>query len=179
MRVKESVRPDLDKEAISVVRKMPRWKPAISNGRQVRSKFHVTILFQKIIFENTGDVVCYPEPKSEISQSNENDDQIYNVVQKHPEFPGGQKALYEYLKTNLVYPKSVQDSSIQGRAFLSFVVEKDGSITNIKVIRGVLPALDTEAIRVVSMMPKWKPATIRDTVVRSRYILPVLFKIDE
>ena len=179
VRVKESVRPDLDKEAISVVRKMPRWKPAISNGRQVRSKFHVTILFQKIIFENTGDVVCYPEPKSEISQSNENDDQIYNVVQKHPEFPGGQKALYEYLKTNLVYPKSVQDSSIQGRAFLSFVVEKDGSITNIKVIRGVLPALDTEAIRVVSMMPKWKPATIRDTVVRSRYILPVLFKIDE
>jgi TonB family protein len=151
----------------------------MSNGRQVRSKFHVTILFQKIIFENTGDVVCYPEPKSEISQSNENDDQIYNIVQKHPEFPGGQKALYEYLKTNLVYPKAVQDSRIQGRVILSFVVEKDGSITNVKVIRGVLPTLDAEAIRVVSMMPKWKPGTQMGDTVRTKFTLPVLFKINQ
>ena len=179
VRVKESVHPDLDKEAISVVQKMPRWKPAMSNGRQVRSKFHVTILFQKIIFENTGDVVCYPEPESEISQSNENDDQIYNIVQKHPEFPGGQKALYEYLKTNLVYPKAVQDSRIQGRVILSFVVEKDGSITNMKILRAVHPLLDAEAIRVVSIMPKWNPATENGKPIRSKFNLPFNFKLNK
>jgi TonB family protein len=79
----------------------------------------------------------------------------------------------------LVYPKAARDSSIQGRVIVKFTVEKDGTITDVEVARGVHPALDEEAVRVVSMMPKWKPGTQMGDTVRTKFTLPVFFKINQ
>ena len=95
------------------------------------------------------------------------------------EFPGGDRTLLDFLKSNLVYPKVAQDSSIQGRVIVRFTIEKDGSITDVEVARSVYPALDEEAVRVVCMMPKWKPATKKGEPIRCKYILPVHFKINQ
>ena len=195
VRVKEPVHPDFDKEAIRVVQKMEKWKPAMSNGRLVRSKFHVSILLHSmpepsipqyanmpttmglIARDDTDSTSC---KKTEMVAKSESDDEdLMGMVERRPEFPGGQKALMEYLKTNLVYPKTAQDSSIQGRVLVNFFVEKDGSITNVEVARSIHPALDEEAVRVVSMMPKWKPGTLMGDTVRTKYILPVFFKINQ
>ncbi len=199
VRVKDPVHPDLDKEAISVVQKMPRWKPAMSNGRLVRSKFHVTIMFPNIPYPEPNyqsdslvttlglvrcDVDSTSSKKEMGSKSDSNydddDDMIMGmIVEQKPVFPGGQKALMEFLKSNLVYPKAARDSSIQGRVMVKFTVEKDGSITDVEVVRGVHPALDEEAVRVVSMMPKWKPGTQMGDIVRTKFTLPVFFKINQ
>ena len=112
--------------------------------------------------------------------NDDDDDMIVGmIVEQKPVFPGGQKALMEFLKSNLVYPKAARDSSIQGRVMVKFTVEKDGSITDVEVVRGVHPALDEEAVRVVSMMPKWKPGTQMGDTVRTKFTLPVLFKINQ
>ncbi|MEE0082869.1 MAG: energy transducer TonB, partial [Paludibacteraceae bacterium] len=199
VRVKDPVHPDLDKEAIRVVQKMEKWTPAMSNGRLVRSKFHVTIMFPNIPYPEPNyqsdslvttlglvrcDVDSTSSKKEMGSKSDSNydddDDMIMGmIVEQKPVFPGGQKALMEFLKSNLVYPKAAQDSSIQGRVIVKFTVEKDGSITDVEVVRGVHPALDEEAVRVVSMMPKWKPGTQMGDTVRTKFTLPVLFKINQ
>ena len=199
VRVKDPVHPDLDKEAISVVQKMPRWKPAMSNGRLVRSKFHVTIMFPNIpypepnyqsdsLVTTLGLVRCDVDStsskieKDQKSDSNydDDDDMIMGmIVEQKPVFPGGQKAMMEFLKSNLVYPKAARDSSIQGRVIVRFTVEKDGSITDVEVARSVYPALDEEAVRVVNMMPKWKPGTQMGDTVRTKFTLPVFFKINQ
>ena len=199
VRVKDPVHPDLDKEAIRVVQKMEKWTPAMSNGRQVRSKFHVTIMFLNIPYPEpyyqsndlfpTGMVRCDIDTtsskieKDQKSDSNNDDDDdmiVGMIVGEHrAEFPGGDRALLDFLKSNLVYPKAAQDSSIQGRVIVRFTVEKDGSITDVEVVRGVHPALDEEAVRVVSMMPKWKPGTQMGDTVRTKFTLPVLFKINQ
>ena len=199
VRVKDPVHPDLDKEAIRVVQKMEKWTPAMSNGRLVRSKFHVTIMFPNIPYPEPNyqsdslvttlglvrcDVDSTSSKKEMGSKSDSNydddDDMIMGmIVEQKPVFPGGQKALMEFLKSNLVYPKAARDSSIQGRVMVKFTVEKDGSITDVEVVRGVHPALDEEAVRVVSMMPKWKPGTQMGDTVRTKFTLPVLFKINQ
>lgn len=199
VRVKDPVHPDFDKEAIRVVQKMEKWTPAMSNGRQVRSKFHVTIMFLNIpypepnyqsidLLPTEGMVRCDIDTtsskieKDQKSNSNNDDDDdmiMGMIVEQKPIFPGGQKALMEFLKSNLVYPKAAQDSSIQGRVIVKFTVEKDGSITDVEVVRGVHPALDEEAVRVVNMMPKWKPGTQMGDTVRTKFTLPVLFKINQ
>ncbi len=195
VRVKEPVHPDFDKEAIRVVQKMEKWKPAMSNGRLVRSKFHVSILLHSMPepsipqyanmpilgFMDRGEDKDSTSCKKEmVSKSESEDEDLMGViVERRPEFPGGQKALMEYLKTNLVYPKTAQDSSIQGRVLVNFFVEKDGSITNVEVARSIHPALDEEAVRVVSMMPKWQPAMRKGDPIRSKYILPIFFKINQ
>ena len=198
VRVKEPVHPDFDKEAIRVVQKMENWKPAMSNGRLVRSKFHVTIMFPLIpepsipqyansptlmgliARDDTDSTSCKKEMVAKSESEDDDDDMIMGmIVEQKPVFPGGQKALMEFLKSNLVYPKAAQDSSIQGRVIVRFTIEKDGSITDVEVVRGVHPALDEEAVRVVSMMPKWKPGTQMGDTVRTKFTLPVLFKINQ
>lgn len=118
--------------------------------------------------------------KSE-SDDDDDDDMIMGMIvgEHRAEFPGGDRALLDFLKSNLVYPKAAQDSSIQGRVIVRFTVEKDGSITDVEVARSVYPALDEEAVRVVSMMPKWKPGTQMGDIVRTKFTLPVLFKINQ
>ncbi len=87
----------------------------------------------------------------------DNKDSVYIVAEKHPEFPGGQGALLNYLNKTLRYPDEERDNNIQGLVIVSFVVRKDGSITDIKILKGATPNLDAEAMRVVKAMPAWIP----------------------
>lgn len=113
----------------------------------------------------------------EEEEEEESAQQIFTVVEKQPEFPGGTAELFKYLSKAIKYPVIAQENGIQGRVVCSFVVNRDGSIVDIQVMRGVDPSLDKEAIRVISEMPKWKPGEQRGKPVRVRFILPVQFRL--
>lgn len=115
-----------------------------------------------------------PKPKEE-----EVTDEIFVVVENQPEFPGGTTAMMKFLNDNIKYPVIAQENGIQGRVICNFVVERDGSITDVQVVRGVDPSLDKEAIRVIQQMPKWKPGSQRGKPVRVRFTLPVLFRLQQ
>lgn len=112
-----------------------------------------------------------PEPKKE------EDNKVFDVVEQQPAFPGGQGALLSWLSSNIHYPAVAEENGIQGRVVVSFVVEKDGSISNVQVVRGVDPSLDKEAARVVKSMPKWTPGKQNGQAVRVKYNVPVTFKL--
>ena len=103
---------------------------------------------------------------------------IFEVVEQMPEFPnGGMAGLMQYLSKNIKYPTIAQENGTQGRVTVQFVVNRDGSIVDAKVLRGVDPYLDKEAIRVISSMPKWKPGMQRGKAVRVKYTVPVIFRL--
>ena len=102
----------------------------------------------------------------------------YLLAEKRPEFPGGETAMMDYIKQNLRYPAMAGEIGLQGRVTLSFIVEEDGAITNINVMRSPGEALSNEAIHLVKSMPKWTPGKIKDTPVRVKYVLPVTFRIE-
>ena len=112
--------------------------------------------------------------KTVVSQSNQN---VYDQVEEMPEFPGGMPALIEFLQTNIKYPKDAIKQEVGGRVMVMFVVETDGSISNVRVARKVFPSLDEEAVRVVKAMPKWKPGKEKGRPVRVNFTLPVVFSI--
>ena len=106
-----------------------------------------------------------------------NNFKCFDVVDEMPSFPGGQGALMSYLASNVKYPTVAQENGVQGRVIVSFIVEKDGSLTDIQVSRSVDPALDREAMRVVKYMPKWKPGKNHGIPVRVKYTVPVVFRL--
>ena len=105
------------------------------------------------------------------------EDKVYDVVDDMPKFPGGPKAMFDYLAYNVQYPKEMGEVCAQGRVIVSFVVEKDGSLTDFKVLKGVYPALDKEALRVVRSMPKWIPGSQNGVRLRVKYVVPVTFRL--
>lgn len=107
----------------------------------------------------------------------EDSDVPFVVVEKMPSFPGGETALFKYLGDNIKYPVIAQESGIQGRVICQFVVNRDGSIVDIEVVRSVDKSLDAEAIRVISKMPRWTPGMQRGKTVRVKYTLPVNFRL--
>lgn len=121
----------------------------------------------------SGPVATGPVVTEEASDEGE----IFQVVEQMPEFPGGMQALMAYLSKNIKYPSVAQDNGIQGRVFVSFVVNKDGSIVDPEVIKSVDAALDKEAMRVIKAMPKWNPGKQRGKPVRVKYTVPVLFRL--
>jgi TonB family protein len=106
-------------------------------------------------------------------------EETFVVVENQPEFPGGNEALMKFLADNVQYPKEAQEKGIQGRVICNFVVMKDGSITDVNVVRGVDSLLDAEAVRVLELMPKWTPGTQRGQAVNVRFTLPVVFSLQE
>jgi protein TonB len=103
--------------------------------------------------------------------------EVFTIVEEMPSYPGGDQKMYEYLGKNIKYPQIARESSIQGRVFVNFVVEPDGSVSNVKVLRGIGGGCDEEAVRVVKSMPKWKAGKQRGKAVRVSYTLPVVFKL--
>ncbi len=106
------------------------------------------------------------------------EEQIFTIVEDDPEFPGGQAALMQYLQGNLKYPTMAREAGIQGTVFVTFVVERDGSITDVRILRGVGGGLDEEAIRVVQNMPNWTPGRQRGQAVRVQFNLPIRFVLN-
>ncbi len=104
--------------------------------------------------------------------------EVFMIVETMPSFPGGEAALNRFLNENIKYPTIAQENGISGRVFINFVVNRDGQIVDAKVVRGVDPALDQEAMRVVKMMPKWNPGQQRGKPVRVSFMLPVNFVLN-
>ena len=130
-----------------------------------------------------GDSVVALERLNQLLESGEVDraelvdNNIYEVVEENAMFPGGDPECYAWLSRHVKYPPVAQEQGIQGRVFVQFVVEKDGSISDVKAIRSPDPSLSQEAERVVKLMPKWKPAYQNNKPVRSRFNLPVMFRL--
>lgn len=120
--------------------------------------------------------VVFEEPVEEVVVEDEN--QVFTVVEQQPEFEGGMNAMYTFIQKNMKYPTSARRMGIDGKVFVQFVVSKDGSISEVKAIRGISADCDKEAERVVSMMPKWKPGKQNGKAVNVRYVIPIQFKLN-
>jgi TonB family protein len=147
-----------DEAALEVFKRMPKWMPAMNRGKAIRYPYEVPVFFGH-------------------KQESVEQEMIF-VVEKMPEFPGGFDAMFDFIKANLEYPQEAKDAEIEGIVFVSFVVEKDGSVSSIKLLRGIGYGCDEAAMDVVRKMPKWKPATQRGKPVRVQYQLPFNFKLE-
>lgn len=116
---------------------------------------------------------------TEVGEAIPDENGIFQVVELPPEFPGGMKALMEYLKQHIRYPKVCKEQGLQGRVIVQFVVNPDSTISDAQVIKPVNPHFDKEALRVVNAMPKWKPGEQRGKPVRVRFTLPVTFRLPD
>lgn len=121
----------------------------------------------------------YVPPVVKVEEEEESSQQIFMVVEEMPEFPGGQAALMSFIAKSIKYPVVAQENGIQGRVTCSFVVNKDGSIVDAEVIRGIDPSLDKEALRVINTMPKWKPGKQRGKPVRVKFTVPINFRLNQ
>lgn len=117
--------------------------------------------------------IAAPEPPKHVVEETK----IFTVVEQMPMFPGGDGALMGYLRDNIHYPTVAAENGVQGRVVVGFVVERDGSITDVNILRGVDPSLDREAMRVVKSMPKWTPGKQNGSAVRVKYQVPVSFRL--
>ena len=138
---------------------------------------------QDLLAEQGNTEVPDEEPEIEIVEEKPQvieqpkEEEVFTVVEENPTFPGGETALYQYLADNIKYPEEAKELGIQGRVFVNFVVEKDGSVTNVRVLRGIGGGCDEEAVRVVKAMPKWTPGKQRGIPVRVSYNLPIKFTL--
>lgn len=169
-----SVDPLLDAEALRVVHSMGDWKPGILKGKAVKTRMTLPVTYtlqgsavRPEPGENDIVVVGYAPAKT--------DDEVFMVVEEQPQFPGGMSAMMQYLSSNVKYPEQAAKEGKGGRVVVQFVIDKDGSIIEPRVARGVDPAIDAEALRVVAAMPKWKPGIQKGQPVKVRFTLPVLF----
>lgn len=191
VQVVRGIDPLLDKEAVRVIQSMPNWEPGAQRGENVRVRFTLPVVFRLQGDNNTASGTPPPPPPpptgsydlkpmnidSLLQKLEQDPSHIFVWAEKHPEFPQGNAALMRFLSDNIDYPKEAQENGIQGRVITNFVVEKDGSITDVQVVRAVNPLLDAEAVRVIKTMPKWKPGTLKGQPVRVRFTLPVVFRL--
>ena len=127
--------------------------------------------------DETAEVKHVEEKIAEPEPVKEEETKVFDVVEQMPSFPGGPSALMQYLSSNIKYPVVAEENGVQGRVVCTFVVEKDGSITDVRVVKSVDPSLDKEATRVVKGMPKWIPGKQNGSAVRVKYTVPVTFRL--
>lgn len=127
--------------------------------------------------EDKGQAVEIKYVPEVVEEEEVEEQQIFQVVEEMPEFPGGMAECLKFLAKNIKYPTIAQENGVQGRVIVQFVVNQDGSIVDPLVVRSVDPYLDKEALRVIKMMPKWKPGKQRGKAVRVKYTVPVTFKL--
>lgn len=173
--------PALDQEALRIIKLMPPWRPAKYKGEFVRAKTYVPMLFKL----NNGKRVAARNPQPPVQSPIKidsvvmGDEKIYSIVDQMPQFPGGEERLASFLTTNLEYPRQARQDGLQGRILCSFVVGKDGRISDIQVVEGGDVSLNDEAVRLLSVMPAWNPGINEGEKVRVRCVLPIDFKITE
>ncbi|WP_266362840.1 energy transducer TonB [Tellurirhabdus rosea] len=134
---------------------------------------------------NAEEVIAAPEEtagptkvEAAVEVAPKKDDEIFTVVEQQPEFPGGQSAMYAWLGKNIRYPAAASRANVSGRVFVSFVVNTDGSIQDVQVLKGLGFGTDEEAQRVVKQMPKWRPGKQSGRAVRVKYNLPINFQLE-
>ena len=122
-------------------------------------------------------LVIDPDKEAEYLAERKDTINAYDVVEQMPCFPGGQGKLVEFIEENMQYPKECAEKGIYGRVIVAFVVERDGQLSNIRVVKSVHPALDKEALRIVNLMPRWIPGKQNGVTVRVKYIIPIRFSV--
>ena len=173
-RIMRGVHPLLDAEAIRVIALMPRWEPAIKYGNKIKDKTTLKVNFSLNKEKDTNGKVVQ---KERVTASEKTLDEVLETVEKEPEFPGGMQALMYYLGDNVNYP--YWNEHIQGRIITNFIIHKDGSISNIKIVRGMGYWQDEEAIRVIATMPKWIPGENKGKAVNVWHTLPIVFRLQQ
>lgn len=156
---------------------VPEQSEMKSQEELVKSNVQISIADVKGTDDETGvDIAILTEHKV-IVQEEKKEEQIFDIVEQAPSFPGGEAAMYKWLGDNINYPVVAQENNIQGRVVCQFVVGRNGEIEDVRVVRGVDNSLDREAIRVIKSMPKWIPGRQGGNAVKVRYTLPVQFKL--
>jgi len=168
-----------DYEAIRVIQKLSgKFEPGYIDNKPVRVRLLVSVVFD---YGNIDTLECelhtYSYDRSNFSYYKQ-PKEVFTVVESMPEFPGGMKNLMNFIGDNIRYPTEALNNNEQGRVYINFVVEKDGSISNAKVLRGVSPSIDAEALRLINSLPNWKPGMQRGEPVRVAYNIPVKFSIE-
>ncbi|MFC0876523.1 energy transducer TonB [Saccharicrinis sp. FJH2] len=174
----------LEEEAIPVTRQEQVQPPPPPPPPKISEVLNIVDndveLEEELIIEDTeideDTEVDFVDINTEDEEIDEN--VVFQIVEKMPSFPGGEAAMMKFLSDNIKYPTIAQENGIQGRVYVNFVVSKTGEISNIKVVRGVDPALDQEAIRVVKSMPKWEPGEQRGKPVNVSFMLPINFVLN-
>ncbi len=176
-------RMEIDEDIIVIPTKidpeLPKPKPAPSTILDIVKTNDIIEYLPIDVTVNPGDEmdeyfdIDEPEDKNNVNSA----DIVYDMAGVSPSFVGGDNALLKFLSDNIVYPKVARDAGIYGKVIVSFVVSLDGSINDIKIVRGAAPSLNEEAMRVVNLMPKWIPGRQGNKVVKVRYMLPIEFSL--
>ena len=175
-KVVRSVDPQLDVEAVRVIKSMPHWNPGKQNGSAVRVKYTLPLSFRLTAPAKT-DSSSVRKDSTGVSPDTQTDKKALNIVEEMPSFPGGKPALVQWLSSNIKYPAKAEENGIQGRVIVSFTVERDGSITDVKVVKSVDPLLDEEAVRVTKSMPRWIAGKQQGKTIRVKYAMPLTFNL--
>jgi TonB family protein len=158
--------PGLDEEALRIVNSMPRWIPGMNKGKKVAVKYTLPLTFKQTNDSKTN------VPSSATSGK------VFDLPEEQPEFVGGSGKMLEFFSSHLRYPESAHKAGIEGRVIVQFVVGKDGSISGAKVVRGLTEDLDNEALRVINLMPRWKPGKLRGEDVAVKFTVPFNFRLN-
>lgn len=176
VRTLRGVNSDLDAEAIRVIQSMPKWKPGTQKGEPVKVKYTIPVMFRiptAPVDANIGETVVVAKNESAASVTGD----VYEVVDKMPEFPGGMVGLMQYLSKNIKYPADARTKGKEGRVIVSVIINTKGKATNPTIIKSVDPSLDAEALRVAGTMPDWVPGTKNGIPVNVKYTFPVTFSL--
>ena len=153
---------------------MPKWIPAMKDGIPTSARYILPIKFSLVDKDKQ-----LSNPQSTNWTKMQKGDKIVlpDSIDAMPSFPGGQQALFKFLSKNIKYPVVAEEAGIQGRVIVTFIVDVDGSLTDIKVKKHVDPSLDKEALRLMKMMPRWIPGKLDNIPVRVEYTLPTTFRL--
>ncbi|MBN2637598.1 MAG: energy transducer TonB [Bacteroidales bacterium] len=165
-----------DYEAIRLVKGLTVVRPAYIKQYPVRLMLYLPVVFNYKEADTTGASLTDVQYDGK-KLAYYNTGPIFTLVEKKPSFPGGDKALMQYLASHITYPQDARIKNIQGRVFVSFVVEADGSVSHVHVLRSIYPSLDAEACYVIKHMPKWQPGMQKGKNVRVNFTLPINFAI--
>lgn len=132
---------------------------------------------KKLILMTVMAVFCLTTAKAQKTIVSQKNQKVFEIVEQMPEYPGGMMAMMEFLQKNMKYPADAEKQKVQGKVMVSFIVETNGSISDVKVMKNVFPSLDAEAIRVVKAMPRWTPGKQKGKVVRVHFSLPITYRL--
>lgn len=178
IKIIKGVSPDIDAEAVRLFRNSPRWMPGIQNGILVKQQYAMNIIFQLPTVALAANAEQTDTTWKKRLRDTSRDNKIFSAVQREPMFKGGIRFLDSYLHQTINYPEKAKKSHIQGIAAVTFVIEKDGSLSDIRVAKSSgSDDLDAEAVRVMKICPNWYPGIQNDRYVRVQYTVPIRFSL--
>ena len=164
---------DMEEEIIPITRQEVKPPPPPPPPPEI-----IEIVEDEVEIENEVEIEETDTDEDEIVEIEEDDEEFFMVVENMPEFPGGDLGLMKFIQKNVRSPAIAKEYNITGKVYVSFIVDKQGSVTNVKIVRGVDKNLDAEALRVVSLLPKYKPGKQRGKAVRVMFTIPINFTLN-